>query len=71
MLLIEETEEVCKDNKTTANKMRKELQTVRLAAAQLGAPNTFCHLSIVLHVEKKEKLTISKDKFLGFLDTAL
>ena len=51
--MIEETEEVGRDSKTTAKKMRKELRTVRLAAAQLGAPNTFCHLGIVLHVEKK------------------
>ena len=53
ILLIEETGEVYKDNKTTAKKMRNELQTVRLAAAQLGAPKTFCHLSVVLHVKKK------------------
>ena len=53
--LIKETEEVCKDNKTTAKKMRNELQTVRLAAAQLGAPNTFCHLSVVLHVDGKKR----------------
>ena len=53
ILLIEETGEVCTDNKTTAKKMRNELQTVRLAAAQLGAPNTFGHLSVVFHAEKK------------------